>query len=111
MLTINSQENLNDILQVAKQNNVPEVVLFGMFSDPNTTRLFPLFDAMPIGKVGTVYVDVDGTPDIAMKYSIRIVPVVFVFKNGYVVQATKGELIKTEDDLKKFIEASYGQVF
>lgn len=104
MLTIVSAQQLKDILDVAKSNDVPEIVLFGASWDVNTTRLFPIIDLLPPNRVGTVYVDVDVTPGIAISYSTRQIPMLRLFRNGILVKQLNGNLVQSEADLYNFIK-------
>ena len=54
-------------------------------------------DKIKVGKV-----DVDKSPDIAVKFSIRSIPTLFFFKNGEIINQVIGFMSKK--DLKKKIE-------
>jgi len=46
------------------------------------------------GKVKVVKVDVDGNPETSMKFSIRSIPTVMIFKGGKVVEQLIGAMPK-----------------
>jgi len=50
------------------------------------------------GKVKVVKVDVDANPDVAMKYSIRSIPTVLIFRDGQVVDQIIGAYPRGEYD-------------
>ncbi len=55
------------------------------------------------GKVKVAKVDVDNNPEISVKYNIRSIPTLLIFKNGEIVDQIIGAVPKTH--LKKQLEA------
>jgi thioredoxin-like negative regulator of GroEL len=78
MTKITNQNFNSVILQVPG----PVLVLWGMISDPNTTNLFNLLSTTTNE---TAFVDIDANPDLAMKFSIRQIPLLTVFKTGMIL--------------------------
>lgn len=55
------------------------------------------------GKAKVAKVDVDNNPEISIKYNIRSIPTLLIFKNGEIVDQIIGAVPKTH--LKKQLEA------
>ncbi len=55
------------------------------------------------GKAKVAKVDVDNNPEISVKYNIRSIPTLLIFKNGEIVDQIIGAVPKTH--LKKQLEA------
>jgi len=55
------------------------------------------------GKAKIAKVDVDSNPQISMKFGIRSIPTLLIFKNGEVVDQVIGAVPKTH--LKKHLDA------
>jgi thioredoxin 1 len=68
-------------------------------------RLAPTVDALAAdyaGKVTVGKLNVDENPDIAIKYQIRGIPALLLFKDGQVIESVVGLVPK--EDLKRVIE-------
>src|SRR5690554_5650463 len=59
------------------------------------------------GKVKVGKVDVDSNPEVSVKYGIRSIPALLIFKNGEVVDQIIGAVPKSH--LTKQLEAQLGQ--
>jgi thioredoxin-like negative regulator of GroEL len=64
------------------QSALPVLVLWGAVMDVNSTKIALAMMKLDAAKVKTARVDIDASPDLVMRFSVRQVPLVVLFVAG-----------------------------
>jgi thioredoxin-like negative regulator of GroEL len=64
------------------QSQLPVLVLWGSVMDVNSNKIALQMMKLDATKVKAVRVDIDKSPDLVMRYTVRDVPLVVLFEQG-----------------------------
>ena len=78
MLEVTSKNFDTEVLQ----SQLPVLVLWGAAMDVNSNKIALQMMKLDATKVKTVRVDIDKSPDLVMRFSVRDVPLVVLFEQG-----------------------------